>query len=157
MRGKAFVDYQNDVHRKDLKLAVQEGYGHVELAKRYTTNGMATDQGKLSNVNAIALLAEARGVSPAEVGTTTFRPFYTPVSFGALTGLSHGKHFQPVRKSPMHEWAKKNGAVFVETGLWYRSAWFPKAGRDRCDERHRQGDRHGAARARPDGLCGWPQ
>ena len=74
------------MHRKDLGLAVQEGYGHVELAKRYTTNGMATDQGKLSNVNAIGLLAEARGVSPAEVGTTTFRPFYTPVSFGALTG-----------------------------------------------------------------------
>ncbi|WP_075289442.1 sarcosine oxidase subunit alpha family protein [Pararhizobium arenae] len=128
VRGKAFIDYQNDVHRKDLGLAVQEGYGHVELAKRYTTNGMATDQGKLSNVNAIALLAEARGVSPAEVGTTTFRPFYTPVSFGALTGTSHGHHFQPVRKSPLHNWAKKNGAVFVETGLWYRSSWFPRAG-----------------------------
>ena len=128
IRGKAFIDYQNDVHRKDLKLAVQEGYGHVELAKRYTTNGMATDQGKLSNVNAIALLAEARGVSPAEVGTTTFRPFYTPVSFGVLTGPSHGHHFQPVRKSPLHDWAKKNGAVFVETGLWYRSSWFPRTG-----------------------------
>ncbi|MEF0942808.1 sarcosine oxidase subunit alpha family protein [Rhizobium sp. BR 362] len=128
VRGKAFVDYQNDVHRKDLNLAVQEGYGHVELAKRYTTNGMATDQGKLSNINAIALLAKARGISPAEVGTTTFRPFYTPVSFGALTGLSHGSHFQPVRKSPLHDWAKKNGATFVETGLWYRSAWFQRAG-----------------------------
>ncbi|HTN96287.1 MAG TPA: 2Fe-2S iron-sulfur cluster-binding protein, partial [Nordella sp.] len=75
--GKAFVDYQNDVHCKDLGLAVKEGYGHVELAKRYTTSGMATDQGKLSNMNAIGLLAEARRVSPAEVGTTTFRPFYT--------------------------------------------------------------------------------
>ncbi|MDM9624725.1 sarcosine oxidase subunit alpha family protein [Rhizobium sp. S152] len=126
--GKAFVDYQNDVHRKDLGLAVREGYGHVELAKRYTTSGMATDQGKLSNVNAIALLAEARGISPAEVGTTTFRPFYAPVSFGALTGGSDGKHFQPVRKSPLHDWAKNNGAVFVETGLWYRSSWFPRAG-----------------------------
>ncbi|GAC1045244.1 MULTISPECIES: sarcosine oxidase subunit alpha family protein [Agrobacterium tumefaciens complex] len=128
VRGKAFVDYQNDVHRKDLGLAVREGYGHVELAKRYTTNGMATDQGKLSNVNAIALLAQARGVSPAEVGTTTFRPFYTPVSFGALTGPSHGKHFQPVRKSPLHGWASRNGATFVETGLWYRSSWFPRDG-----------------------------
>lgn len=127
VRGKAFVDYQNDVHRKDLGLAVKEGYGHVELAKRYTTNGMATDQGKLSNINAIGLLAEARGVSPAEVGTTTFRPFYTPVSFGVLTGTAHGSHFQPVRKSPLHDWAKKNGAVFVETGLWYRSSWFPRA------------------------------
>ncbi|MGN7805644.1 sarcosine oxidase subunit alpha family protein [Ensifer sp. 22521] len=128
VRGKAFVDYQNDVHRKDLGLAVREGYGHVELAKRYTTNGMATDQGKLSNVNAIAVLAQARGVSPAEVGTTTFRPFYTPVSFGALTGPSHGKHFQPVRKSPLHGWASRNGATFVETGLWYRSSWFPRDG-----------------------------
>ncbi|MCW1750564.1 sarcosine oxidase subunit alpha family protein [Rhizobium acaciae] len=127
-KGKAFVDYQNDVHLKDLGLAVREGYGHVELAKRYTTSGMATDQGKLSNINAIGILAEARGVSPAEVGTTTFRPFYTPVSFGALTGASRGKHFQPARKSPLHGWAEKNGAVFVETGLWYRSAWFPRAG-----------------------------
>ncbi|MBS9721445.1 sarcosine oxidase subunit alpha family protein [Tianweitania sp. BSSL-BM11] len=126
--GKAFVDFQNDVHRADLKLAAQEGYGHVELAKRYTTNGMATDQGKLSNVNAIGLLAQARGLSPAEVGTTTFRPFYTPVSFGALSGASKGKHFQPVRKSPLHDWAAKHGAVFVDTGLWYRSAWFPREG-----------------------------
>jgi heterotetrameric sarcosine oxidase alpha subunit len=128
IKTKAFVDFQNDVHTKDLGLAVQEGYGHVELAKRYTTNGMATDQGKLSNVNAIGLLAEARRVSPADVGTTTFRPFYTPVSFGALAGTSHGKHFQPVRKSPLHDWAAKNGATFVETGLWYRSAWFPQTG-----------------------------
>lgn len=128
IKTKAFVDFQNDVHTKDLGLAVREGYGHVELAKRYTTNGMATDQGKLSNVNAIGLLAEARRISPAEVGTTTFRPFYTPVSFGALAGTSHGKHFQPVRKSPLHDWAAKNGATFVETGLWYRSAWFPQAG-----------------------------
>ena len=127
-KGKAFVDYQNDVHLKDLGLAAREGYGHVELAKRYTTNGMATDQGKLSNINAIGILAEARGISPAEVGTTTFRPFYTPVSFGALTGTSRAKHFQPARKSPLHEWAKKNGAVFVETGLWYRSSWFPRDG-----------------------------
>ena len=127
-KGKAFVDYQNDVHLKDLGLAVREGYGHVELAKRYTTSGMATDQGKLSNINAIGILAEARGVSPAEVGTTTFRPFYTPVSFGALTGASRGKDFQPARKSPLHGWAEKNGAVFVETGLWYRSSWFPRAG-----------------------------
>ncbi|WP_420410497.1 sarcosine oxidase subunit alpha family protein [Hoeflea sp.] len=127
-KGKAFVDFQNDVHTGDLDLAVREGYGDVELAKRYTTNGMATDQGKLSNVNAIGLLAEARGVSPAEIGTTTFRPFYTPVSFGALTGAVHGMHFRPVRKSPLHDWAAKNGAVFVETGLWYRSSWFTRDG-----------------------------
>jgi sarcosine oxidase subunit alpha len=128
IKAKAFVDFQNDVHVKDLGLAVREGYGHVELAKRYTTNGMATDQGKLSNVNAIGLLAEARRISPADVGTTTFRPFYTPVSFGALAGASVGKHFQPVRKSPLHDWAARRGATFVETGLWYRSSWFPRSG-----------------------------
>lgn len=127
-KQKAFVDFQNDVHAKDIELAVLEGYGHVELAKRYTTNGMATDQGKLSNINAIGILAQARGISPAEVQTTTFRPFYTPVSFGALTGHAKGRNFQPVRKSPLHDWAKKNGAAFVETGLWYRSAWFAQEG-----------------------------
>ena len=125
---KAFIDFQNDVARSDLDLAVQEGYGHVEMAKRYTTTGMATDQGKLSNVNAIGVLSEARRTSPAQIGTTTFRPFYTPVSFGALAGTSHGKHFQPVRMSPLHNWAAKNGAMFVETGLWYRSSWFPRNG-----------------------------
>ena len=127
-KGKAFLDFQNDVHLQDLKLAQAEGYGHVELAKRYTTNGMATDQGKLSNLNAIGILAEARGVSPAEVGTTTFRPFYTPVSFGALTGQHTGRHFQPVRRSPLHGWAEKHGARFAETGLWLRSSYFPREG-----------------------------
>ncbi|NIY76299.1 sarcosine oxidase subunit alpha family protein [Thalassospira sp. HF15] len=127
-KGKAFVDYQNDVAASDITLAMREGYDHVELAKRYTTNGMATDQGKTSNVNAIGILAENKGVSPGEIGTTTFRPFYTPVSFGALVGASKGMEFQPVRKSPLHGWAERNGAKFVETGLWYRSSWFPKDG-----------------------------
>ncbi len=127
-RGKAFVDFQNDVTAGDINLAMREGYDHVELAKRYTTNGMATDQGKTSNVNAIGILAENKGVSPGEIGTTTFRPFYTPVSFGALVGASKGFDFQPVRKSPLHGWATGNGARFVETGLWYRSSWFPKDG-----------------------------
>ena len=125
---KAFVDFQNDVTEDDIALAAREGYGHVEHAKRYTTAGMATDQGKLSNLNAVRLLAEARCVSPAEVGVTTFRPFYTPVSFGALTGASTGRMFMPVRRSPLHDWAAKNDAMFVETGQWMRSAWFPRAG-----------------------------
>ncbi len=127
-KGKAFVDFQNDVHLKDLDQATREGYGHVELAKRYTTNGMATDQGKLSNVNAIGILAGIRGVTPADVGTTTFRPFYTPVSFGALTGAAREKHFEATRLSPLHGWAQKLGAVFVESGLWFRSSWFPREG-----------------------------
>jgi heterotetrameric sarcosine oxidase alpha subunit len=128
--GKAFIDYQNDATAKDLPLAAREGYGHVELAKRYTTTGMATDQGKLGNVNAIAILAEASGKTIAEMGTTTFRPFYTPVSFGAFAGPFTGHHFQPTRKTPLHDWAVEQGAVFVETGLWMRSSWFPKAGED---------------------------
>ena len=125
--SKAFIDFQNDVTVKDLPLAVKEGYGHVELAKRYTTTGMASDQGKLGNVNASAIIAEVTGKSMDEVGTTTFRPFYTPVSFGAIAGPFVGRHFQPVRKTPLHDWAQERGAVFVETGLWLRSSWFPLA------------------------------
>ena len=128
--GKAFVDYQNDATAKDLPLAAREGYRDIELAKRYTTAGMATDQGKLGNVNAIAILAEATGRTMDQVGTTTFRPYYTPVSFGALAGPFVGPHFQPVRKTPLHEWAEEQGAVFVETGLWMRSSWFPRDGED---------------------------
>jgi methylglutamate dehydrogenase subunit C len=123
--GKAFVDYQNDVTPKDLPLAAREGYSSIELAKRFTTAGMATDQGKLGNVNAIAILAEAQGKSIAEIGTTTFRPFYTPVPFAAFAGPYTGHHFMPVRKTPLHDWAEEQGAVFVETGLWLRSSWFP--------------------------------
>jgi methylglutamate dehydrogenase subunit C len=129
-KGKAFVDYQNDATAKDMPLAAREGYNHIELAKRYTTTGMATDQGKLGNVNAIAILAEATGKTIPEIGTTTFRPFYTPVSFGALAGPFTGQHFQPVRKTPLHQWAEEQGAVFVETGLWMRSSWFPRQGED---------------------------
>ncbi len=124
-RGKAFVDFQNDVTVADLGLAVREGYGHVELAKRYTTTGMATDQGKLSNVNAIGILAENRGLTPDQVGTTTFRPFYTPVSIGALAGEHHGAHYRPVRRSALHGWAEKHGAVFIEAGAWMRASHFP--------------------------------
>ena len=128
--GKAFVDYQNDSTAKDLPLAAQEGYRDIELAKRYTTAGMATDQGKLGNVNAIAILAEATGRTMDQVGTTTFRPYYTPVPFGAIAGPFVGHHFQPVRKTPLHEWAEEQGAVFVETGLWMRSSWFPQGAED---------------------------
>jgi sarcosine oxidase subunit alpha len=127
-KSKAFVDFQNDVHVADLGLALREGYGHVEHAKRYTTSGMATDQGKLGNVNATAILASMQGLSPKDTGISTFRPFYTPVSFGALAGASRWEHAAPIRKSPLHGWAKKNGAVMVEAGLWYRSSWFPRDG-----------------------------
>ncbi|CAN5375846.1 sarcosine oxidase subunit alpha [soil metagenome] len=127
-KHKAFVDYQNDATAKDLPLAAREGYDSIELAKRYTTAGMATDQGKLGNVNAIAILAEATGKTMQQVNTTTFRPFYTPVPFGAFAGPLVGHHFQPIRKTPLHDWAEELGAVFIETGLWLRSSWFPLPG-----------------------------
>jgi heterotetrameric sarcosine oxidase alpha subunit len=127
-KSKAFVDFQNDVHVADLGLAVREGHGHPEHAKRYTTSGMATDQGKLGNVNVAAILASMKGMAVGESGTTTFRPFYTPVTFGALAGASRFEHARPVRRSPLHDWARKSGAVMVEAGLWYRSSYFPVPG-----------------------------
>ena len=126
--SKAFVDFQNDVTAKDIPLTAREGYRHIELTKRYTTLGMATDGGRTSNINGVGILAEATGRTIAEVGTTTYRPYYTPVSFGAFAGPFKGLHFQPVRKTPLHEWAQEQGAVFVETGLWMRSSWFPRPG-----------------------------
>jgi methylglutamate dehydrogenase subunit C len=125
-KSKAFVDYQNDATAEDILLAEREGYRDIEHIKRYTTTGMATDQGKLGNVNAAAILAEATGKSIEQVGITTFRPFYTPVCFGVLAGTFAGRYFQPVRKSPLHQWAVDFGATFVDAGLWLRSAWFPK-------------------------------
>ncbi len=127
-KDKAFVDFQNDVAVQELGIAQREGFRHIEHTKRYTTAGMATDQGKLGGVNTAGIVAAMRGVTPAEIGTTTFRPFYTPVSFGALAGAAQGSHAAPVRTSPLHGWAKKNGASFVESGLWYRSAWFGRDG-----------------------------
>jgi sarcosine oxidase subunit alpha len=127
-RGKAFVDFQNDVTDKDLLQAAQEGYRSPELAKRYTTLGMATDQGKTANVTALAILAAATGRSIPEVGITTFRPPYTPVAIGALAAHHRGKDFRPVRLPPSHQWAKEQGAVFVEAGAWLRAQWYPRPG-----------------------------
>ena len=126
--SKAFIDFQNDVTSKDIPLAALEGYRDIELAKRYTTLGMATDQGKLSSVNGIAILADAVDKTIAQVSTTTYRPFYTPVSFGALGGAEVGKNFAPVRQTPTHHWALEQGAVMDENGLWMRPGWFPHKG-----------------------------
>ncbi|PZF77824.1 sarcosine oxidase subunit alpha family protein [Aestuariivirga litoralis] len=122
-KGKAFVDFQNDVTIKDVKIAHQEGYRSVEHLKRYTTLGMGTDQGKTSNINALALMAEYRGITIPEAGTTTFRPPYAPLTMGAIAGRTVGSHFRPVRLSPLHDWHVKNGATFIDAGLWKR-AWF---------------------------------
>ncbi|MEO0327647.1 MAG: sarcosine oxidase subunit alpha family protein [Pseudomonadota bacterium] len=128
--GKAFVDFQNDVSAKDITLAEQEGYVSVEHAKRYTTLGMATDQGKTSNVNGLAILADARGQSIPEVGTTRFRPPYSPVAIGAFAGHERGKTFQPTRRTAMHRCHEELGAVFVEAGQWVRPQYYPKPGEE---------------------------
>lgn len=128
--GKAFIDYQHDVSTKDIELAHREGYVSVEHLKRYTMLGMATDQGKTANIAGLALMAEARGLSIPEVGTTTFRPPYTPVALGAVAGGEIGRNFVPERFSPMQDWHQEQGAVMVEAGLWMRPRYYPKDGED---------------------------
>jgi sarcosine oxidase subunit alpha len=127
---RAWVDFQNDVTAKDLKLANREGFRSIEHVKRYTTNGMATDQGKTSNVTGLAIVAENLSRPIPEIGTTTFRPPYTPTTFGAFAGPSRGDLFDPVRRTPMHGWAERHGAMFEDVGLWKRAWYFPKAGED---------------------------
>jgi sarcosine oxidase subunit alpha len=128
---KHFVDFQNDVTAADVRLAGREGYESVEHAKRYTTMGMATDQGKTSNINGLALLADELGAAIPETGTTTFRPPYTPISFGAITGSARGKLFKAIRLSPMHEWNAANGADFEPVGDWRRPYCYRREGEDR--------------------------
>ncbi|HMQ40094.1 MAG TPA: sarcosine oxidase subunit alpha [Paracoccus sp. (in: a-proteobacteria)] len=129
-RAKAFVDYQNDVTAKDLRLAVREGMRSIEHVKRYTTNGMATDQGKMSNINGLNIAADALGKPQPEVGLTTFRPPYTPTSFGAFAGYHRGDHFEVVRKTQIDPWAEEHGAVFENVAQWRRARYFPKPGED---------------------------
>ena len=126
--SRAWLDQQNDVTVKDVKLSHQENFISVEHLKRYTTLGMATDQGKTSNMGGLAIMAELTGKTIPEVGTTIFRPPYTPTAIGAFAGRDRGTDFRPTRKTPSHTWAKEKGAVFVEVGLWLRAQWFPQAG-----------------------------
>ena len=124
----AFIDFQNDVKAKDISLAVQEGMHSIEHVKRYTTTGMASDQGKMSNMHTLAIAAQALDKDIPEVGLTTFRPPYTPVSFGTIAGHARGELFDPTRRTPIHSWAEENGAVFEDVGNWKRARYFPKAG-----------------------------
>jgi sarcosine oxidase subunit alpha len=126
--GKSFVDFQDDVTTKDIALAEREGYRSVEHLKRYTTLGMGTDQGKTSNVIGLALLAERRGEAIPAVGTTTFRPPYTPVTMGNFAGPDVGRHFEPIRRTAMHDWHEAAGAQFIEAGLWLRPSTYLRAG-----------------------------
>ena len=128
LRAKMWLDYQNDVKVSDVQLAAREGYQSVEHTKRYTTLGMATDQGKLSNINGLAVLSDALASPIPQVGTTTFRPPYTPVTIGALAGEARGEVFQPLRRTPMHDWHEANGASFEPVGLWRRPYAYLRAG-----------------------------
>ncbi|MDX8493127.1 sarcosine oxidase subunit alpha family protein [Mesorhizobium sp. VK22B] len=127
-KGKAFVDFQHDVTASDVTLAQREGFESVEHLKRYTTLGMATDQGKTSNINGLAIMAEASGRTIPETGTTIYRPPYAPVAIGAFAGHHRDENFHATRLTPSHHWAAKQGTVFVDTGLWKRAQWYPRAG-----------------------------
>ena len=127
-KTKAFVDPQHDVTCEDVRLAHQEGFVSVEHMKRYTTLGMATDQGKMGNIIGMALMAEALGKDIPQVGTTRFRPPYTPVSIGALAGRNTGSHFKPLRRTPLHDWNLRHGATMTDAGLWHRPWYFARSG-----------------------------
>ncbi len=130
---KRCVDFQNDVYVSDIELAIREGFRSIEHVKRYTTLGMATDQGKTSNLNGLQLVSNIEKKIVPEVGHTTFRPPYTPVTIGAIVGREVGKYYRPTRKSPMHLWHKKNNAVFVDAGLWLRPRYY-KQGQETLHE-----------------------
>ena len=125
-KTKPFLDFQNDSTAKDVKLALREGFKSIEHVKRYTTTGMGTDQGKLSNMHALGIVAETAGVKMSELGTTTFRPPYTPLSFGAIVGRNVGEFFDITRKTPIHDWHVEHKAEFENVGQWKRAWYYPK-------------------------------
>jgi len=127
-RSSGFVDFQNDVKAADIVQATREGFRSIEHVKRYTTSGMATDQGKTSNMNALAIAADALGLPLQQVGLTSFRNPYTPVTFGSIAGHGRGALFDPVRKTPIHPWAEAQGAAFEDVGLWKRAWYFQHIG-----------------------------
>jgi sarcosine oxidase subunit alpha len=136
--GKHFLDYQNDVTAADVMLAHREGYRSVEHLKRYTTMGMATDQGKTSNVNALAIMAGLRNVDIPSVGITTYRPPYTPVTLGVFAGRDQQDFLDPIRKTPMHQWHVDHGAKFEPVGQWHRAWYYPKPGESMHDAVNRE-------------------
>ena len=124
-KTKSFVDFQNDSTANDIKLALREGFKSIEHVKRYTTTGMATDQGKIANMHALGIISEHTKTKMGELGTTTFRPPYTPLTFGALVGRNVKEFFDITRITPMHSWHKKNNAKFENVGQWKRAWYYP--------------------------------
>ena len=137
-RSKAFVDYQNDVGAADIELAVREGFESIEHIKRYTAMGFGTDQGKLGNINGMALAARALGKPIGQVGTTTFRPNYIPITFGTLAGVDRGDLFDPARHTSPHQLHIAAGALFEDVGQWKRPWYFPKGKEDIHQAVHRE-------------------
>ena len=127
-KGRAWIDQQNDVTVKDIEQSIQENFSASEHIKRYTTLGMATDQGKTGNVIGLAIAAELAGQTIPDTGSISFRPPYTPVALGAMAGRSVGIHYRPVRKTPFHKWNEENGAAFTEVGNWLRAQWYALPG-----------------------------
>ncbi|MEM7746866.1 MAG: sarcosine oxidase subunit alpha family protein [Pseudomonadota bacterium] len=140
-KGKAFVDFQHDVTLSDIDLAHLEGFISVEHLKRYTTSGMAIDQGKTSNFNALSRMAQRRQADIEATGTTTFRPPYTPVSFGAIVGHETGPHFAPTRHTALHQWHVDQGASMIDAGAWVRPRYYPRGG-EGMDEAYRREAAH---------------
>ncbi len=124
--SKSFIDLQNDVTTKDLKQAILEGFNRIEHLKRFTTNSMGTDQGKISSINALGIVSKILKKNVSEVGTTIYRPPYTPVSFSAIAGRSTYEFYDPERKTPLHTWHVNNNAVFEDVGQWKRPWYFKK-------------------------------
>ncbi len=135
---KAFVDFQNDATAKDIKLALREGFRSIEHVKRYTTTGMGTDQGKLGNMHALGIISDTSGVKMSNLGTTTFRPPYTPLTFGTIVGRNVGEFFDIFRKTPMHDWHVDNNAEFENVGQWKRAWYYPKKGESMFDAVQRE-------------------
>jgi sarcosine oxidase subunit alpha len=125
-KTKPFVDYQNDATANDIKLALREGFRSIEHVKRYTTTGMGTDQGKLGNMHALGIIADTTGIKMGEVGTTTFRPPYTPLTFGTIVGRNVREYFDIFRRTPMNDWHIQNKAEFENVGQWKRAWYYPK-------------------------------
>ena len=125
-KTKPFLDFQNDSTAKDVKLALREGFKSIEHVKRYTTTGMGTDQGKLSNMHALGIIADTTGTNMGDLGTTTFRPPFTPLTFGSIVGRNVGEFFDHTRKTAIHDWHVENNAKFENVGQWKRAWYFPK-------------------------------
>ena len=145
-KTKAFVDFQNDATAKDIKLALREGFRSIEHVKRYTTTGMGTDQGKLGNMNALGIISDTSNVKMSDLGTTTFRPPYTPLTFGTIVGRNVGEFFDTFRKTPMHDWHVQHKAKFENVGQWKRAWYYPKGNENMHDavQRESKAAREGA-------------